>query len=109
MSQLTNPADEWICAFCEYELFYGDEQDYRRAIRSRKKILRRRRRARERAAAAASGNTTAKVPEKTTPAYEDQEAKFEPPYDEEFNSVPKLTKGRGDIKDVDRGEQASYG
>ncbi|KAF8655041.1 hypothetical protein AX16_003277 [Volvariella volvacea WC 439] len=52
---LTNPADEWICAFCEYDLFYGDEVGYRRAIRNRKKILKRRRRARERAAAAASG------------------------------------------------------
>jgi len=41
--------------FCEYQLFYGDEQAYRRAIRNRKKILKRRRRARERAAAAAAG------------------------------------------------------
>ncbi|PFH50994.1 hypothetical protein AMATHDRAFT_75195 [Amanita thiersii Skay4041] len=53
---LTNPGEEWICAFCEYDLFYGDEQRYRRAVRNRKKILRRRRRARERAAAAASGS-----------------------------------------------------
>lgn len=52
---LTNPGDEWICPFCEYELFYGEEQSYARAVRNRKKILRRRRRARERAAAAASG------------------------------------------------------
>ncbi|KAH9893543.1 hypothetical protein C8Q73DRAFT_697389 [Cubamyces lactineus] len=52
---LTNPAEEWICPFCEYQLFYGDEQSYHRAVRNRKKILRRRRRARERAAAAASG------------------------------------------------------
>ncbi|TFK88422.1 hypothetical protein K466DRAFT_520836 [Polyporus arcularius HHB13444] len=52
---LTNPADEWICPFCEYELFYGDDTSYHRAVRNRKKILRRRRRARERAAAAASG------------------------------------------------------
>ncbi len=52
---LANPADEWICPFCEYQLFYGDDQSYTRAVRNRKKILRRRRRARERAAAAASG------------------------------------------------------
>ncbi|KAI0331656.1 hypothetical protein GY45DRAFT_1336052 [Cubamyces sp. BRFM 1775] len=52
---LTNPAEEWICPFCEYQLFYGDESSYHRAVRNRKKILRRRRRARERAAAAASG------------------------------------------------------
>jgi hypothetical protein len=47
--------DEWICAFCEYDLFYGAEARYRHGIRARKKILRRRRRARERAARAASG------------------------------------------------------
>ncbi|KAI0369112.1 hypothetical protein BV20DRAFT_1053409 [Pilatotrama ljubarskyi] len=55
LPNLTNPAEEWICPFCEYQLFYGDEQSYHRAVRNRKKILRRRRRARERAAAAASG------------------------------------------------------
>lgn len=58
---LTNPADEWICAFCEYDLFYGDDVRYRRAVRNRKKILRRRRRARDRAAAAASGRMNATV------------------------------------------------
>ena len=47
--------DEWICAFCEYDLFYGTEGSYRHGIRARKKILRRRKRARERAARAASG------------------------------------------------------
>ncbi|KAK0189253.1 hypothetical protein F5146DRAFT_1058655 [Armillaria mellea] len=47
--------NEWICAYCEYELFYGDEEGYRRAIRRRKKILRRRRRARERAAKGVAG------------------------------------------------------
>ncbi|KAL5537028.1 hypothetical protein ACEPAF_851 [Sanghuangporus sanghuang] len=54
-ASLTNPEDEWICPFCEYSLFYGDELSYRRAIRQRKKILSRRRRALERAAAAAAG------------------------------------------------------
>lgn len=78
--QITDPADEWICPFCEYELFYGEEADYRRAVRSRKKILRRRRRARERAAAAASGT---KLP--TAPAdkmeYDDyDDAPFEEGY-----------------------------
>ena len=52
---LMHPSEEWICAFCEYELFYGEDAVYRRAVRSRKKILKRRRRARERAAAAAGG------------------------------------------------------
>lgn len=54
---LANPADEWICPFCEYKLFYGDEGEYQRAIRNRKKILKRRRRAQERAAAAANGRS----------------------------------------------------
>lgn len=55
MPVLTHPMDEWICANCEYNLFYGDEGAFRRGIKNRKKILTRRRRARERAAAAASG------------------------------------------------------
>jgi len=68
--QITQPAEEWICAFCEYDLFYGDDATYRKAVRNRKKVLRRRRRAAERAAAAASGgNTTAKMPPQ--PADED--------------------------------------
>lgn len=52
---LTNPLDEWVCPYCEYDLFYAGEGNFRRAIKNRKKILKRRRRARERAAAAASG------------------------------------------------------
>jgi hypothetical protein len=54
-NQLPAALDEWICPFCEYDLFYGQEAGLRRAMRNRKKILSRRRRARERAAAAASG------------------------------------------------------
>ncbi|KAG6888746.1 hypothetical protein C0995_006217 [Termitomyces sp. Mi166 len=72
----TTPGEEWICAFCEYELFFGDEVALRRAVRARKKVLRRRRRARERAArgvAAArvaeaedgGGEDTAEGPEET--------------------------------------------
>ena len=59
ISTLSNPAEEWICPFCEYDLFFGDENALQRATRNRKKILRRRRRARERAAAAASGQASA--------------------------------------------------
>jgi hypothetical protein len=55
MPTLTAPVDEWICANCEYSLFYGDDAGFRKSVRNRKKILSRRRRARERAAAAASG------------------------------------------------------
>lgn len=108
MPQLTNPADEWICAFCEYSLFYGDEQGYRKAIRNRKKILKRRRRARERAAAAASGNSTAKVPEKGGSSHDEYDATFEPPTDE-FATVPKQAKWKGDPNKERGGEQSSYG
>ncbi|KAA1468928.1 hypothetical protein DENSPDRAFT_834426 [Dentipellis sp. KUC8613] len=73
--QLVNPTDEWICPNCEYQLFYGDEQAYRRAVRNRKKILKRRRRARERAAAAASG-TNAAAPATNAPE-EDVDDSFE--------------------------------
>ncbi|TFK39495.1 hypothetical protein BDQ12DRAFT_681886 [Crucibulum laeve] len=110
-SQLTNPSEEWICAFCEYDLFYGDEQEYRRAVRNRKKILRRRRRARERAAAAASGSSKLKVPEKTV--NEEYDLPFEPSPVDELSNLPKQTKWKGDPnKDRERaqgGEQASYG
>ncbi|RXW17788.1 hypothetical protein EST38_g8065 [Candolleomyces aberdarensis] len=58
MLSLLVPGDEWICAFCEYDLFFGDDVAFRKAVRSRKKILKRRRRARERAAAAANGVKT---------------------------------------------------
>ena len=50
-----NTAEEWICSFCEYDLFYGWDASFRDAIRSRKKALRRRRRAQEKAARATSG------------------------------------------------------
>ena len=81
ITNLTNPVDEWICPFCEYDLFYGNDDDYRRAISNRKKILKRRRRARERAAAAASGvkASTAAAP-KASSAPEDADAEFEAPY-----------------------------
>ncbi|CCM02582.1 uncharacterized protein FIBRA_04685 [Fibroporia radiculosa] len=78
VSILANPADEWICPFCEYSLFYGDDAGLERAVRNRKKILRRRRRARERAAAAASGSATLKTSEKDVPA-EDGHPGFEAP------------------------------
>ncbi|KAJ7066809.1 hypothetical protein B0H15DRAFT_925981 [Mycena belliarum] len=92
---LTNPAEEWICAFCEYNLFYGDDGQHRRAVRSRKKILRRRRRARERAAAAASGTSTAKVPPERAPEEYDLHPGYAPGVDDLAN-VPKQSKWRGE-------------
>lgn len=106
-AQLTNPTDEWICPFCEYELFYGTDADYRRAVRNRKKILRRRRRA-ERAAA----NVTAKVPERSASAQEDDyDAGYEPSAD--FTPTTKQGKGRGEGEKGERGgdhlAQSSFG
>ncbi|KAH9819984.1 hypothetical protein DFH28DRAFT_1218555 [Melampsora americana] len=47
--------DEWICGFCEYELWFGEELSLIKVIKNRKMILRRRKRAKERAARAAAG------------------------------------------------------
>ncbi|KAG9223696.1 hypothetical protein CCMSSC00406_0004963 [Pleurotus cornucopiae] len=96
-TQIANAADEWICALCEYKLFYGDEHEYRTAIKNRKKVLKRRRRARERAAAAASGKIKAKAPEKTT-LPEEEYAEFDPSMPEEFsNSLnPRSPSWKGD-------------
>ncbi|KAF8813005.1 hypothetical protein BYT27DRAFT_7085525 [Phlegmacium glaucopus] len=91
---LTHPSEEWICAFCEYDLFYGEDAGYRRAVRSRKKILKRRRRARERAAAAASGVTPKAVPAASgLDEYDDSVL-------EEIGSAPAKTKWKGDPQKV---------
>jgi hypothetical protein len=96
-AQLTNPADEWICPFCEYQLFYGNDADYRHAVRNRKKILRRRRRA-ERAAA----NVTAKVPDRNTSVQDDEyEGGYEP---SAADFVPSVKQGRG-RGETDKGER----
>jgi len=100
LSQVTNPVDEWICPFCEYDLFWGDEIVFRRAVRMRRKILRRRRRARERAAAAASGNSTVKVGEKGTVMKQEDsdEVGFEN-YGVDNGPVPvKHGKWKGDVR-----------
>lgn len=109
-SNLTNPADEWICAYCEYELFYGDDQDYRRAIRQRKKILRRRRRAQERAAAAASGNSKFKATSDRNRDDGDDDAEFEVP-EEEFGAKPlQQSKWKAGEPNKDGAEEvSSYG
>ncbi|GJE91309.1 hypothetical protein PsYK624_074580 [Phanerochaete sordida] len=97
---LSNPAEEWICPFCEYDLFYGDAAAYQRAINSRKKILRRRRRARERAAAAASGTkaAAAKNPPAAEPAYDDV-APMETPYTEPALAEPKKARPKAGPQD----------
>jgi hypothetical protein len=106
--QVTPPAEEWICAFCEYDLFYGDEAVYRKAVRNRKKILRRRRRAAERAAAAASGgNTVAKtLPPPVDEEYDECDGPTKSGVDE-HGSAPSQRHGRW--KEAPDKESATYG
>ena len=54
-----SPSDEWICPFCEYDLFFSeDDVSFRRAVLNRKKVLGRRKRARERVNRVAAGGST---------------------------------------------------
>ena len=98
--QLTHPSDEWICAFCEFELFYGDDAVFRQAVRNRKKILKRRRRAREKAAAAASGSggggtSSAKNSFPPPPSEEDFD-EYETGAGDEVSSAPPRTNWKSD-------------
>ncbi|GAA5972388.1 hypothetical protein JCM11641_002435 [Rhodosporidiobolus odoratus] len=47
--------DEYVCLFCEYELFYGEESLLLKAIRKRKGVLSRRKKAKDRAMKATQG------------------------------------------------------
>lgn len=69
--------DEWLCAFCEYEIFYGEPSLLALATRRRKKVLRIRRKAQARARKAtaekkaaddAAATTAAAPPPPTTTA-----------------------------------------
>lgn len=125
--QLANPAEEWLCVFCEYELFFGEEGEYRKAVRRRKAVLKRRRRARERAAAAASGHgtgtgkftsTTAASAKKTRQQEEEDGDDYN---DDEADYKSGSAAGNGQPVDVENGgppkrkglgvggEQSSYG
>lgn len=108
ITNLTNPVDEWICPFCEYDLFFGDDQSFQRAIRNRKKILKRRRRARERAAAAASGAKAATAAAKNpapVPVENDANPGFEVPHDDVLAANAKQTR----VKEGDRGPGIGHG
>lgn len=98
--------NEWICPFCEYNLFYGDEQAFRRALRGRKKILRRRRRARERAAAAAAGKA-APAATSSHVAEEDEEALFEAPHDDVPAAITAQMKWKGERNRTDDDRRAN--
>jgi len=51
--------DEWLCLFCEYQLFYGEEPALYRAVRKRKGVLKVRQKAKDRAMKATQGRTNA--------------------------------------------------
>ncbi|PPR06158.1 hypothetical protein CVT24_000705 [Panaeolus cyanescens] len=97
LPSLIQPNDEWICAFCEYDLFYGSDAAFRRGVRNRKKILKRRRRARERAAAAASGTRAAAAKGAPPPTQDEQD--FDEYEDDEgdvaeYGTAPAQNTGR---------------
>ena len=108
--QLTNPGEEWICSFCEYELFYSEDQAvYKRAVRKRKKILKRRQRARERAAAAAAG----KGPVGPKPYKDGDDGDESDGYDDDDDGssygAPPVHNHSARWKANAGGEQSSYG
>ncbi|KAH8116312.1 hypothetical protein DFH11DRAFT_1542351 [Phellopilus nigrolimitatus] len=108
LASLTSPEDEWICAFCEYSLFYGDEHSYRRTIRQRKKILSRRRRAMERASAAAAGRKKGVAsPDKEDSVGDDQTDAFDVP-SPEVQTTSKHAKLREE-QDRDRDKDGEHG
>lgn len=113
VSQLVNPIDEWICPFCEYQLFYGDDASYRRAVRNRKKILKRRRRARERAAAAASGNSAPAGRDRGAGGEEDEDEEYEPepvaPIPASKHGASGRDRASGGPGDGDRGGEVHAG
>ncbi|GAA6058536.1 hypothetical protein JCM10212_006975 [Sporobolomyces blumeae] len=58
--------DEWLCLFCEYEVFYGEPSALLRAVRKRKGVLKVRRKAQERATKATSGHPPVQPPPPVT-------------------------------------------
>lgn len=60
--------DEWLCAFCDYDLFFGP--DPKKAIKKRKDVLKVRKKARDRASKAAGGAAPA-APAPATPGTEE--------------------------------------
>ncbi|KDE05412.1 hypothetical protein MVLG_04207 [Microbotryum lychnidis-dioicae p1A1 Lamole] len=63
--------EEDICAFCDYELWFGGEGNLERSVRRRKKVLKVRKKAKERARKAANGKVAAATTTTTT-TVEDQ-------------------------------------
>ena len=60
------PSEEYLCVYCDYDLFYGTNDAKRKVVEKRKKTLARRRRAKERASGVANG--TSKAAKKTKAA-----------------------------------------
>ncbi|KAI7946323.1 hypothetical protein MJO29_010850 [Puccinia striiformis f. sp. tritici] len=58
--------DEWICSFCEYELWFGEPISLIKVIKNRKEVLKRRKRALDRAARSANGFLAAPNSNSTT-------------------------------------------
>ncbi|BGP44751.1 hypothetical protein JCM10450v2_000565 [Rhodotorula kratochvilovae] len=81
--------DEWLCLFCEYELFYGEEPLLYKAIRKRHNILKVRKKAKDRATKAtqgAPGTSAAATDAPATPST----SEAPPPPDDEVDEAPPL-------------------
>jgi hypothetical protein len=61
--------DEYLCAFCEYELFFGEESLFAKCIRRRKRVLKVRKRAQERARKGVGGKTADEGKENNSKPY----------------------------------------
>ncbi|PWZ01071.1 hypothetical protein BCV70DRAFT_89026 [Testicularia cyperi] len=61
LSALFTP-DDWICIFCEYELYYGEPPLMLRACRNRKKLVAKKNKAKVKAKAAIEGTRPANAP-----------------------------------------------
>lgn len=59
--------DEWMCTFCEYELWYGSKPQLAKCVKKRKKLLKIRQKAIERAKGAADGTNRKNAAAKTAP------------------------------------------
>lgn len=76
--------DEWLCLFCEYELFYGEESLLYRAVRRRHNVLKVRKKAKDRATKATQGGASASA---SASASTDAAAAAAPPAPSSASSV----------------------
>jgi hypothetical protein len=71
---LSRPAeDEYVCCFCEYDLYYGTERQRRKAIRARRDEMKRKENIKVKAKNVAEGKGKLKEDEEDEEEYDDEE------------------------------------